>query len=1033
MKKAKKANIGEPVKRSVTSLRLPMSRFNEDPFPPLQRTGTSRVYPYPMQDDITDELTEREFTAVVLDNGFLKVTVLPDFGGHILSVRDLKNDCEVFYHNLPLKFGLIALRGAWYSGGLEFNFPQVGHTVTTNDPLPWHLTENPDGSATLFLGGIERLTRMAWVASVTLRPNDWRLHTRIWLFNRTPFWHRIYFWTNVGVAAREDFRFLLPCTQVFSWWWGARGVANFPIQDASDLSLYVTHKRPTDLFAKDLRADWFGCYYEQLDYGVLHYANRFEVQGRKLWTWGTSEHGAWWIKLLSDKGEPYCEIQSGRFVHQGVHRLMPPRAVETWKEAWFPVWRLGGVVHASDTIALNAERTGNQLPLRLFALVPIDDATITVTQSKQVLGRTRFPLPAGEPVTLAIGLRNDEPVSVIVQDGKRTVLQVRLIVKGHEKVIADYSDEPAPHIGLLEQPMGEPKTLTEWLRKAREHEERNELDAAAECYRKAFSLDPQCVAAMNGLAQWHLKRGEFQQGREWAQKALQIDPQNDDALWWLAVASYWDEGRRRSGDAMAGLWALTRSNTYAAAAFAMLGEFALRRNDYHAALDCFARALERNPQDSKALALAAFAARKLGDVELAQAYLRRCEQTNPLEPLLWSERHFLREAGRGARDEETVLERIFVDDALWLDAACDYEQVGAWGTVSVWLAVAKRHMERNGQVNPMLLYHAAYAMWRMGKLAEAISLANEAQKQSPMFVFPHRHEDAKALQVALTLNPDDALAHSLLGTWLASVGRWDEAMRHWERVTRDTGQGTRGKGVEGEACAEPIQSALQVLAWRNIGLANRLAKNDLPAAEQAYDRAIELLSRDPSLLFPYAWRLWLERDIVLSAMGQHEKRTQLFEAAPDEVRSKPQIAARWAEACARAGDYEKTVELLSQGNFKPWEGEFALRELWKEANMQLGHKAMAQGDFAKARQHFEAAADYPANLNVGRPHWTDDADALFWAGWCALKMGDREGARELLKQAATENQPPNARTAEFKGQAQELSQKMTGHEGQEAK
>jgi len=343
-------------------------------------------------------------------------------------------------------------------------------------------------------------------------------------------------------------------------------------------------------------------------------------------------------------------------------------------------------------------------------------------------------------------------------------------------------------------------------------------------------------------------------------------------------------------------------------------------------------------------------------------------------------------------------------------------------------------MERNGQVNPMLLYHAAYAMWRMGKLAEAISLANEAQKQSPMFVFPHRHEDAKALQVALTLNPHDALAHYLLGTWLASVGRWDEAMRHWERVTRGTGQGTWETGVrEGEAPAEPVRSALQVLAWRNIGLANRLAKNDSPAAERAYGKAIELVSRVPCPLFPCAWRLWLERDIVLSVMGQHEKRTQLFEAAPDEVRSKPQIAARWAEACARVGDYEKTVELLSQGNFKPWEGEFALRELWKEANMQLGHKAMAQGDFAKARQHFEAAADYPANLNVGRPHWTDDADALFWAGWCALKMGDREGARKLLEQAATENQPPNARTAEFKRQAQELLQKVAGHGRQAAK
>jgi len=385
------------VKVSVTPLRLPMYRFNEDPFPPLQRTGTARVYPYPMQDDVTDELTEREFTAVILDNGLLRVTVLPEFGGHIHSVRDLKNDREVFYRNEPLKFGLIALRGAWYSGGLEFNFPQVGHTVTTNDPLPWHLTENPDGSVTLSVGTIERLTRMAWTASVTLRPNDWRLHTRIWLFNRTPFWHRIYFWTNVAVPARNDFRFLLPCTQVFSWWWGARGIANFPIQDGTDLSRYTTHKRPTDLFAKDLRADWFGCYYEELDYGVLHHANRFEVHGRKLWTWGTADDGRVWTNLLCDEGKPYCEIQSGRFVHQGVHRLMPPRAVETWSEAWFPVWGLGGVLHASDKIAVNAQRSGSQLRLKFFALVPMDDATVTVRQGEKVLERTQVNLPQANP------------------------------------------------------------------------------------------------------------------------------------------------------------------------------------------------------------------------------------------------------------------------------------------------------------------------------------------------------------------------------------------------------------------------------------------------------------------------------------------------------------------------------------------------------------------------------------------------------------------------------------------------------------
>lgn len=990
--------MSSEVVAEVTKVKLPMFRFNEDPFPPLQRTGTSRVYPYPMQDDVTDELTEREFTAIVLDNGLLRVTILPDFGGHILSVRDLRSDREVFYHNLPFKFGLIALRGAWYSGGLEFNFPQVGHTVTTNDPLPWHLKENGDGSVSLFVGTIERLTRMAWTASVTLKPKDLRLHTKIWLFNRTHFWHRIYFWTNVAVPAREDFRFLLPCTQVFSWWWGARGIANFPIHDGTDLSLYTTHKRPTDLFAKDLRADWFGCYYEQLDCGVLHYANRFEVQGRKLWTWGTSDDGKVWTKLLSEKGEPYCEIQSGRFVHQGVHRLMPPRAVETWIEAWFPVWGIGGVVHASDTVAVNAQRDEDQLKLRFFALVPVESATVTVTQKGKVLERTELDFAVGEPETLTLTAKGDDPVTVIVQDGKRTVLQVRLLLSG-ERVSADYLTEPAPHIGIPERHPIEPTTPTSWLLKAREHEERNELDAAADCYRKALSLDNQCVDAMNGLAQYHLKRSEWQQAEEWAKKALEVDPQSEDALWWLAVAGFWETISKsdvKVEPSVSPLWALTRSNTYAAAAFALLGELALRKNEFQAALDFFARSLERNPQDSKVLALAAFAARKLGEVEIARDFLNRCEQVNPLEPLLWSERHFLQDEGQNK-------ERVFVDEQIWLDAACDYEQIGAWGTASVWLAIAKRYLEHNGIVNPMLLYHLARAMWQMGKLAEAVSLVQKAQKQTPLFLFPYRHEDGMALQTALEINPNDELAHYLFGTWLASVGRWDEALLHWEKVPSLTEDAT-----------------LKVLAWRNIGLMYRLVKRDLTAAEQAYNRAIEQLSRSSTPLSPYEWRLWVERDAVISALGEHEKRVKLFESAPDPVRVKPQVVARWAEACARIGDCEKTVELLSQGNFKPWEGEFALRQLWKEAQMQLGHNAMRAGEFAKAKAHFEAAADYPPNLNVGRPNWTDDADALFWAGWCALKLGDREAALRLFEQAANENQPPNARSAEFKAKAGDL-------------
>ncbi len=510
---------------------------------------------------------------------------------------------------------------------------------------------------------------------------------------------------------------------------------------------------------------------------------------------------------------------------------------------------------------------------------------------------------------------------------------------------------------------------------------------------------------MNGLAQWHLKRGELAKAQEWAQKALQIDPQNEDALWWLGVAHYLSPEPKAFQAALPPLRALERSPVYAAAAFALLGELALRQNNFAAARDFFAAAIERNPQDSKALALAAFAARKLGDAELARQYLRRCEQVNPLEPLLWSERHFL----YGAEKESAVPEPSppvpCPDEQLWLDIASDYERVDAWGTVSVWLAVARRHLS---QLRPMVAYHIASALWRMDKVAEAVALQREASEQSPLFVFPHRHEDAEALRTALRLDPNDALAHYLLGTWLASVGRWDEAQSHWERAVRETDDPT-----------------IKALAWRNIGLRHWRVRNDLLAALTAYDRAVDNLCDAESPLAPYAWRVWLERDHVLSTLGEHHRRVTLLQSAPETVRHKPQILARLAEALLRVGKPEETVALLSKASFKPWEGEVALRQLWKEAHMQLGHQAIAAGDYGQARSHFEAAASYPPNLNVGKPYWTDDADALFWAGWCALQMGDKDAARHWLSLAANENQPPNARSAEFKAKANALLQAMS--------
>ncbi len=99
----------------------------EDPNPTFHREGYWDVYPYTMMDDIGEVARPVKYRAQVLENEYVKVIVLPQLGGHLYSAQDKSTGREIFYRNNVIKPGLIALRGAWISGGVEFNFPPRPH------------------------------------------------------------------------------------------------------------------------------------------------------------------------------------------------------------------------------------------------------------------------------------------------------------------------------------------------------------------------------------------------------------------------------------------------------------------------------------------------------------------------------------------------------------------------------------------------------------------------------------------------------------------------------------------------------------------------------------------------------------------------------------------------------------------------------------------------------------------------------------------------------------------------------------------
>jgi len=124
-----------------------------DPNPPLfdRRTRGRPTYPYPLLDNLTNQRIDKRYRAVFLENEFLRVTVLPELGGKLYAIYDKTAGRDVLYTNHVIKYAMVGIRGAWTSGGIEWNFPD-GHTLTTVAPIDYVTRTEPDGSAAVAIG-----------------------------------------------------------------------------------------------------------------------------------------------------------------------------------------------------------------------------------------------------------------------------------------------------------------------------------------------------------------------------------------------------------------------------------------------------------------------------------------------------------------------------------------------------------------------------------------------------------------------------------------------------------------------------------------------------------------------------------------------------------------------------------------------------------------------------------------------------------------------------------------------------------------
>jgi hypothetical protein len=141
------------------------------------------ILPYCIQDDYDRAMKTRAFKACVLENEYLRATFLPELGGRLYSLYDKENKRDLVHRNPVFQPANLALRNAWFSGGVEFNIGMTGHTPFTVSPLFTAVGTMKDGTKFLRMYEWERIRKLAYSIDAYLPEKSRFLFVRITVIN----------------------------------------------------------------------------------------------------------------------------------------------------------------------------------------------------------------------------------------------------------------------------------------------------------------------------------------------------------------------------------------------------------------------------------------------------------------------------------------------------------------------------------------------------------------------------------------------------------------------------------------------------------------------------------------------------------------------------------------------------------------------------------------------------------------------------------------------------------------------------------
>jgi len=327
------------------------------------------ILPYSMQDGYSRQREERGFKTAVLENNILRATFLLELGGRLWSLFHKPTNRELLSVNPVFQPANLALRNAWFSGGVEWNIGTIGHSPFTCEPLFAGKVEGPDGIPILRMYEYERFRGVIFQIDAYLPDDSPVLFVKIAITNPQSNEVPMYWWSNIAVPENDNTRVIIPAKQAYHFGYqGNLPLIPTPIHHGKDYTYPASINRSADYFFKipeEKRP-----FITALDHEGkgLAQTSTTQLKGRKLFLWGMGSGGRQWQKFLSPPGSDYIEIQAGLARTQMEHLPMPGNTAWSWLEAY-------GLMEA-DPVAIHGEdweAAETAVATQLESLIPSTD------------------------------------------------------------------------------------------------------------------------------------------------------------------------------------------------------------------------------------------------------------------------------------------------------------------------------------------------------------------------------------------------------------------------------------------------------------------------------------------------------------------------------------------------------------------------------------------------------------------------------------------------------------------------------------